>query len=102
MFKTPFRSDLSFYDAVESKKTVLLFHRFIGCRLAQFDIRNLIQGYDQIAASGGTVFVVVQSPPETVRCYYDDNSLPITIICDPEQLLYKQFEIPVANPSVSE
>lgn len=96
-FETPFKSGLSFYDAVEGKKTVLLFHRFIGCRLSQFDIRNLVQGYDQIAAVGGRVFVVVQSLPETVRGYYDENSLPITIICDPEQLLYKQFGIPIAN-----
>jgi len=95
-FRTPFKNDLSFYDEVEGKKTAILFHRFIGCRLSQFDIRNLIQAYDQIAASGTNVFVVVQSPPETVRGYYAESSLPIIIICDPEQLLYKQFEIPVA------
>lgn len=96
-FQTPFEGNLSFYDALIGKKTVLLFHRFIGCRLSQFDIRNLALGYDQIIASGGNVFVVVQSPPETVRGYYSKNTLPFTIICDPEQILYKRFEIPAAT-----
>lgn len=96
-FQTPFKGNLSFYDALNDKKTVLLFHRFIGCRLSQFDIRSLAQGYDQIIATGGQVLVVVQSTPETVREYYGENSLPFSIICDPEQMLYNEFEIRPAN-----
>lgn len=95
-FQSLFEGKLAFYDVLNGKKTVLLFHRFIGCRLCQFDIRNLAQGYEHIIASGGNVFVVVQSPPETIRDYYTEN-LPFTIICDPEQILYKQFEIPIAT-----
>lgn len=96
-FQTLFQGHLSFYDAVKGKKTVLVFHRFIGCRISQFDIRKLAKDYAQITAAGGQAFVVVQSPVETVRGYYNEDSLPYTIICDPKLTLYKQFDIQPAK-----
>lgn len=99
-FQTLFQGNLSFYDAVKGKKkTVLFFLRFIGCRISQFDIRNIKANYHLITAAGGQAFAVVQSPVETVRKYYNKDSLPFTIICDPELALYKQFDIQPAKSS---
>ena len=93
IFQTPFDTKSTLYDTSQGKKILLLFLRFMGCRLTQLEIRRLIQHYDQIISQDTRAFVVVQSPPATVREYYNHNDLPFTIICDPEKKLYQQFSV---------
>ena len=43
------------------------------------------------------MFVVLQSPAERVNNETEEFKLPFEIICDPDQVLYKSLELPVAK-----
>lgn len=97
LFSTPFQRNLSFYQAVSGKKSILLFLRFIGCRLTQLAIQKLRDDFSSSEKKNMNAFVVVQSEAGVVREYFDEGTLPFTVICDPEQTLYKQFDIQPAK-----
>lgn len=99
-YDTPFEKGRSISEAVEKKtKTVLLFLRYYGCTMCQLDIHELASNYDKIVAKGAQALVVLQSDSENLATQLQKkDALPFDIICDPEQRLYKKFEI---TPAVS-
>lgn len=83
--------------AAKAKKTALVFLRYWGCTLCQYDIHLLAQAHGGIVANGGQMFVVLQSDPAKLAGELGKaDALPFEIICDPEQKLYKQFQIEAA------
>ena len=63
-YDTPFATGLTLSDTVQkTPKTALLFLRYYGCTLCQYDIHQLAENYHQITDVGGQVIVVLQSPP---------------------------------------
>lgn len=97
-FETPFRTGLTLSEAAAgAKKTALVFLRYWGCTLCQYDIHLLAKNYDAIRAGGGQLFVVLQSDPQHLAADLGSaDALPFPIICDPEQKLYKAFGIEAA------
>lgn len=98
-FNTPYENGLSLAcKAAEAPKTALMFLRYYGCTLCQYDIQQMAQHYDEITAGGGQLYVVLQSDPDKLREKLGDKgTLPFDIICDPEQTLYKAFGIQPAE-----
>ena len=102
--KMPDFSSVTVFDAEEKRlsdrvgegKTAIVFLRYYGCTLCQYDIHLYAENYKDIAGSNGKLFVVLQSKPETIRKTVSETDLPFEIICDPEEKLYKEFEI---NPA---
>ena len=93
-FDTPFAAGLSLSEAVQkTPKTALLFLRYYGCTLCQYEMHLLAENYDQITAAGGQVLVVLQSDPAGIAEQIGPDSLPFTIICDPQAVLYEKFGI---------
>lgn len=63
-YDTPFATALTLSDTVQkTSKTALLFLRYYGCTLCQYDIHQLTENYHQITDVGGQVIVVLQSDP---------------------------------------
>ena len=96
-FQTAYEQDIDLYERLKGKKTFLLFLRYYGCTVCQVDIHNLKTDYEKFAQRGAQVLVVLQSDPKLVEAEAPKGTLPFDIICDPEQTLYKQFEIKPAK-----
>lgn len=93
-FNTAYESGIKLSDAVSTTgKTALVFLRYYGCTLCQMDIHNYAKEHAKIAVTGGKMLVVLQSVPDTIHEQVKPGELPFDIICDPDQELYKLFEI---------
>lgn len=77
-------------------KTAIVFLRYYGCTLCQYDIHTYAEYYQKIVGDTGKFFVVLQSTPESIKKQMTREALPFEIICDPEEKIYKEFEI---NPA---
>ena len=99
-YVTPFSTGHTLTEtAAAAPKTALVFLRYWGCTLCQYDIHLLAQEYDKIRARGGQLLVVLQSDPARLAQELGSaDALPFPIVCDPDQKLYKQFGI---DPAVS-
>ncbi|WP_077609707.1 peroxiredoxin-like family protein [Clostridium sp. Marseille-P2415] len=93
-FSTPFRKDVRMSEAADGKKVALVFLRYYGCTLCQYDLAQYVRNYEKIQASGGKLLVVLQSDPDLLKEELgSEDALPFEIICDPEEELYREFEI---------
>jgi len=92
-YMTPFSQGHTLAEtAARSPKTALVFLRYWGCPLCQYDIHLLAQAHADITAKGGQLFVVLQSDPAGLAEQLGkEDALPFSIICDPEQKLYQDF-----------
>lgn len=101
-FDTPFETGRTVSETARrvSGKTALVFLRYYGCTLCQYDIHQFAKGYDELKAAGGQMLVVLQSDPKKLSEQLKPGDLPFDILCDPEQTLYKRFGIAPA-PSKS-
>ena len=100
-FDTPFVSGLTLVDTVrQADKTILLFLRYYGCPLCQYDMHLLAENYSLITAAGGQALVVLQSDPAGLAAQLQPDSLPFAILCDPDAALYKNFGIQPAASKV--
>lgn len=102
-FQTPFTNDRNWHSELEKNpgKTALIFLRYYGCTLCQLDIRDYALDYHNILASGGKLYIVLQSDPQKIAKDIEEKALPFEIICDPSMNLYKEFEIPCAKSMAS-
>lgn len=78
-------------------KTAIVFLRYYGCPLCQYDMIKYRDSYEQITADGNGLVVVLQSTPESIGSQTDID-FPFDIICDPEMKLYQTLEIGVMAP----
>lgn len=94
-FDTPFEQDRTLAETAArvTGKTALVFLRYYGCTLCQYDIHQYAQSYGELTKNGGQLLVVLQSDPAALARQITPESLPFEIICDPEQALYHRFEI---------
>lgn len=98
-FDTPFAAGRTLAETVQQVegKTALVFLRYFGCTLCQLDIRQFAQQQQKITATGGQMLVVLQSDPALIAGEMKEGDLPFDIICDPDQKLYRMFEIQPAK-----
>jgi peroxiredoxin len=93
-FSTPFRSNVWLSEAAAGNKIILVFLRYYGCPLCQYDMVQYAEHNDRIVQAGGRLFVVLQSDPEQLRQELgSESAFPFEIVCDPSGALYRQFEI---------
>ncbi len=94
-FSTPFETGRTLEETLSqvSGKTVIIFSRFYGCRLAKYDIAQYAAAYSKITGLHGQVLVVLQSQPEIIRDEVLKENLPFEIICDPQKTLYQLFRV---------
>lgn len=94
-FSTPYEQGRTLSETVSrvKGKTALVFLRYYGCTLCQYNIHVFMTEHEKIAATGGQMLVVLQSDPAKIAGQQGPEALPFDIICDPEQKLYKEFDI---------
>lgn len=94
-FETPFQSECTWSETVGrvQGKTALVFLRYYGCTLCQYDLHQFAEHYHEISATGGQLLVVLQSDPMGLAQQMRESDFPFKIVCDPEKRLYQQFEI---------
>jgi peroxiredoxin len=92
-FDTIHTTGRKLYENLAENKTALVFLRYYGCTLCQYEILQLAEQYAAIAAKGSKAYVVLQSNPTRLAEQIAPDALPFEIICDPEMKLYKEFEI---------
>lgn len=100
MMSTAFADLVPLSAALDKDYAILLFLRYYGCPVCQLDIRTLSAGYEQIKGAGAQAFVILQSPPETIRESLAPGDLPFPIICDEGAELYRNFAIDAAGSSL--
>ena len=98
-YVTPFSTGHTLAQtAAKAPKTALVFLRYWGCPLCQYDIHLLAQAHGELTAKGGQILVVLQSDHGGLaEKLGKEDALPFSIICDPEQKLYKAFCIEPAS-----
>ena len=93
-YNTPYKSGLNIAETVNKcKKTAIVFLRYYGCPICQYDIHSFTENYYMIENADGQLLVVLQSDREKLVKNLNRNDLPFDIICDPDMELYKEFEI---------
>lgn len=94
-FATPFQADRTIGETARrvEGKTAVVFLRYFGCTLCQYDMQEFAAQYESITATGGQILVVLQSDPKKLAKELTPDTFPFEIICDPEQRLYWDLEI---------
>lgn len=93
IYDTPYERNKSYLEEIKNQKSVLLFLRYYGWRVCQVDLLELKESYEIFLDNNINLKVVLQSDPDKLKDTLGENPLPFEIICDPEQELYKEFEI---------
>lgn len=99
VFDTPFAEGCRLSETVKKTegKTAVVFLRYFGCTLCQYDMHLYAENHEKIRETGGQLLVVLQSDPKKLADELKESPLPFKIICDPEQKLYKELEIEPAE-----
>lgn len=92
-YTTPWNEDASFHDAVGNHPAVLIFLRYLGCPVCQMEMARIKREIDSIRKKGGSIFVVLQSAPETIASLIDKEEFPFTIISDPQGKIFQLYAV---------
>ncbi len=94
-YRTPFEENVHITDTVKrvDGNTAIVFLRYIGCTMCQYNLHQFLTNYKTIEDAGGQLLIVFQSDPALVREGVEEAGIPFDIICDAEQALYKLFEL---------
>ena len=60
-------------------KTAIVFLRYYGCTLCQYDIHTYVEHYQEIVGDTGKFFVVLQSTLESIKKQMTRETLPFVI-----------------------
>ena len=97
VYDTAYEMRKDYFKNKGSKIGILAFLRYYGCTICQLDIMEFNKLYEKFEEMGADVKIVLQSVPEVIKAADKEVKLKFEIICDPEQELYKKFEIKVAE-----
>ncbi len=93
-FDTLYEKGLKLSDVVKNAETTVIhFLRYYGCTLCQLDIREYIKSAEAFKKKNAQLLIVLQSDPEIIKESLGEETLPFDIICDPDQELYKLYDI---------
>lgn len=94
-YETPLKKGKTLSEAVSRGlgNTAVIFLRYYGCTLCQYDIHQYLVKYEEIRKVKGQIMVVLQSDAHLLEEQLKSEELPFEIICDPAQKLYRQFGI---------
>ena len=94
---TLYDGEKSLKELVGSGKTAIVFLRYFGCPVCQYELYDYANNYEAIKAVGGEVIVVLQSTPESIKSQCGDMVYPYPVICDPTCAWYDELDIPCAE-----
>lgn len=92
-YNTAYEKDKSYLDKMKGKKNFLVFLRYFGCTVCQLDILEFAEKYNKFKEKDVEFTLVLQSDRALLKEQLDESPLPFEIISDPNEELYKQFNI---------
>lgn len=92
-FKTPWDKERKFYEITGKKPAVLVFLRYIGCPVCQLAMAEIKRDIKLIEKKGAVLFIVLQSSSANIVSVTKKEDWPFTIICDPEGILFKLYNV---------
>ncbi len=96
-FNSPWEERLSFSDLVNKSRILLFFLRYIGCPLCQMKISELIWDLDKFENRDVKIMVVLQSKPDVIAQQTDKEKMPLTVVCDPDEEIFKLFKVKIGS-----
>lgn len=95
--ETVFGTADSIKACIGKGKTAIVFLRYYGCTLCQYEMINYDEHYKEIVGNNGRLYVVLQSTADSIKKQMTTEASPFDIICDPNEELYKALEITSAK-----
>lgn len=96
-FNSVFENQLVLSQEVKkASKTFLVFLRYYGCRICQLDMKEYTDEYQRFMNKDTQLLVVLQSTQQSLKNQTKPEDLPYKIVCDPDQKLYKLYDIHAA------
>jgi peroxiredoxin len=80
-------------QGLRGRKVYLTFERNAGCPVCNLRVRELLKHADYFSTHQITVLLVYKSTVEKMKDYLEDVRSPFHFIADPENALYKQYQI---------
>jgi len=80
-------------QALRGKKIYLAFERNAGCPVCNLRTHELLKHADYFSAHQVAVLLIYESTVEKMKDYLVDIRSPFYFIADPENTLYKQYQI---------
>jgi thioredoxin-dependent peroxiredoxin len=77
----------------KDKTVLLIFFRFAGCPVCNFQMHSLIENYPKLQAQNTEVIAVFESSNETLATYISDAGVPFPVIGNPDLSLYKKYSV---------
>ena len=94
---TAFESDVNLNELMRGKRTLLRVLRYVGCPTCRIDMHVLAEAYARFEERNAQIIVVLQSDQKHLQDALSMESLPFTIISDPEETIYHALDIPAAS-----
>ncbi len=92
VYDTAYESGIVLAERID-RPTILIFSRYYSCVLCQGLLSQLKASWEQIGQMGVDVKVVLQSTAERMRGANVKEIFPFEIICDPNAVLYDQYNV---------
>lgn len=88
-------------EIIKNKKTILIFLRFYGCRITQYELKDFSDYYESLKLKNYNLIIILQSSIETIENAYKTKKYPFLLISDLNEEIYKMFDIkPALNREV--
>ncbi|MHA1792847.1 MAG: redoxin domain-containing protein [Promethearchaeota archaeon] len=83
---------LKLAELIATKPVLLVFSRFFGCPVCQWDFDNLLENINKIQEKVHVIYVA-QSSPESIKDFIKDKEITFSIVSDdkPPYPLYKKY-----------
>jgi peroxiredoxin len=81
--------------AVQTRLTMIQFHRYVGCPVCHLHVHDYLDRAPEWKSRGVDIVVFYYSTPDEVIGVggFSADGLPITFICDPEKKVYRAFGV---------
>ncbi|MBS4784730.1 MAG: redoxin domain-containing protein [Clostridiales bacterium] len=97
-YNTPYGKTMTLSEKVkQADKTYLIFLRYYGCTICQLDIKAYRENYQKFLDKNAQILLVLQSEPSTIAEGITEAELKFDVACDPNQELYKAYQIGAAK-----
>ncbi|HEX8656021.1 MAG TPA: peroxiredoxin-like family protein [Hymenobacter sp.] len=83
--------------SLKGRKVLLMFMRHVGCPVCNRRMHELLEQADYFQAHNLTVVAVYESTPALMQQYLAGQTVPFTMVPDPDQRLYRLYSLEVSG-----
>lgn len=91
--RTLMNGETKLSDIIAEGKTAIIFLRYYGCTLCQYDIYIYNKYYEEIVPASGKILIVLQSSIKNIESSLEGKNLKTDIIADNNLEMYRKLKI---------